>query len=160
MMSDTHVPARARDLPTSLWDEVLLADAVLHAGDWIHLALLEALESCCDQVIGCWGNNDGVDLRERLPEVARAELGGVQFVVVHETGQATGRERRMDQAYAGADVVLFGHSHLPWDSTTPAGIRLLNPGSPTDKRRQPVGTYLTATVENGALSDVVLRPVV
>lgn len=160
MISDTHVPARARDLPTSLWDEVLLADAVLHAGDWIHVALLDALESCCDQVIGCWGNNDGFNLRERLPEVARADLGGVQFVVVHETGQATGRERRMDQAYAGADVVLFGHSHLPWDSTTPAGIRLLNPGSPTDKRRQPVGTYLTATVENGTLSDVVLRPVV
>lgn len=160
MISDTHVPARARDLPTSLWDEVLLADAVLHAGDWIHVALLDALESCCDQVIGCWGNNDSFNLRERLPEVARADLGGVQFVVVHETGQATGRERRMDQAYAGADVVLFGHSHLPWDSTTPAGIRLLNPGSPTDKRRQPVGTYLTATVENGTLSDVVLRPVV
>lgn len=159
MISDTHVPARARDLPTSLWDEVLLADAVLHAGDWIHVALLDALESCCDQVIGCWGNNDGFDLRERLPEVARAELGGVHFVVVHETGQATGRERRMDQAYAGADVVLFGHSHLPWDSTTPTGMRLLNPGSPTDKRRQPVGTYLTATVENGTLSDVVLRPV-
>ena len=159
ILSDTHVPARARDLPTSLWDEVARADAVLHAGDWMHVALLDALESCCDNVIGCWGNNDGFDLRERLPEVARTELGGLQFVVVHETGQATGRERRMDQAYAGADVIVFGHSHIPWDSITPGGIRLLNPGSPTDKRRQPVGTFLTATASEGALIDVVLHSV-
>ena len=159
ILSDTHVPARARDLPATLWDEVLRADAVLHAGDWIDVALLDALESCCDRVIGCYGNNDGFELRERLPEVARAELGGVRFAVVHETGQATGRERRMDHLYADADVVVFGHSHIPWDTVTPGGVRLLNPGSPTDKRRQPVGTYLTATVDNGTLSDVVLHSV-
>jgi predicted phosphodiesterase len=66
----------------------------------------------------------------------------------------------MDTAYAGTDVVVFGHSHIPWDTVTPGGIRLLNPGSPTDKRRQPVGTYLTATAYDGRLSDVVLHSVV
>jgi predicted phosphodiesterase len=110
-------------------------------------------------VIGCWGNNDGAALRARLPEVARAELGGVLFAVVHETGPSTGRERRMDLAYAGTDVVVFGHSHIPWDTVTPGGIRLLNPGSPTDRRRQPAGTYLTATVADGWLTDVILHPV-
>lgn len=151
--------SRAGKLPASLWDAVLRADAVLHAGDWMDVALLDSLESCCERVVGCWGNNDGFDLRERLPEVARAELGGLRFVVVHETGQASGRERRMDRAYAGTDVVVFGHSHIPWDSVTPGGIRLLNPGSPTDRRRQPVGTYLTATAADGTLRDVVLHPV-
>ncbi|MDQ1709943.1 MAG: uncharacterized protein QOG49_1328 [Frankiaceae bacterium] len=160
MMSDTHVPARARDLPPALWNAVLAADAVLHAGDWMDVALFDALESCCDRVIGCFGNNDGGDVRARLPEVARAELGGLRFAVVHETGQAAGREQRMDAAYAGTDVVVFGHSHIPWDTVTPGGIRLLNPGSPTDKRRQPVGTYLTATAYDGMLSDVVLHSVV
>lgn len=159
ILSDTHVPVRARDLPAALWDEVLRADVVLHAGDWIDVALLDALESCCDRVIGCWGNNDGLDLRARLPEVAHAELGGLSFAVVHETGQSTGREKRLDAAYAGIDVVVFGHSHIPWDSLTPGGIRLLNPGSPTDRRRQPVGTYLTATADGGTLRDVVLHPV-
>ncbi|MEO6715241.1 MAG: metallophosphoesterase [Mycobacteriales bacterium] len=158
MMSDTHLPARARDLPADLWDAVLDADAVLHAGDWMDVGLLDALESCSPRVIGCWGNNDGFDLRQRLPEVARADLGGLQFVVVHETGPSTGREARMDAAYAGTDVVVFGHSHIPWDTVTPGGIRLLNPGSPTDKRRQPVGTYLTATVDGGALTDVIFQP--
>ncbi|MEP7053908.1 MAG: metallophosphoesterase [Actinomycetota bacterium] len=159
IMSDTHVPVRARDLPSALWDEVLRADAVLHAGDWMDVALLDALESCCDHVIGCWGNNDGFDLRSRLPEVGRAELGGLAFAVVHETGPSDGRERRMDARYAGTDVLVFGHSHIPWDSLTPGGIRLLNPGSPTDRRAQPVGTYLTATVAEGCLTDVVLHPV-
>ena len=156
-MSDTHVPRRARDLPAQLWDEVVRADAVLHAGDWVDVALLDALESACERVIGCWGNNDGAELRERLPEVARADLGGLRFVVVHETGPATGRERRMDDAYAGTDVVVFGHSHIPSDTVTPQGIRLLNPGSPTDRRRQPFGTFVTASAAGGRLGNVVLH---
>ena len=79
-------------------------------------------------------------------------------MVVHETGASTGRERRCDALYADlADVLVFGHSHIPWDTTTPRGLRLLNPGSPTDRRRQPHCTYLTATAAAGALTDVVLH---
>jgi putative phosphoesterase len=155
VMSDTHVPQRAKDLPARLWEDVVHADVVLHAGDWADVALLDALESACDLVIGCWGNNDGPALRARLPEVARVELEGVSIAVVHETGPSTGREKRMDALYAGTDVVVFGHSHIPWDTVTPGGIRLINPGSPTDRRRQPHGTYLTATVADGRLRDVV-----
>ena len=54
---------------------------------------------------------------------------------------------------------MFGHSHIPWDTTTPRGIRLLNPGSPTDRRRQPVCTMMTAVAEAGVLRDVALVPV-
>ena len=73
---------------------------------------------------------------------------------MHETGPATGREARADAAHSGADLLVFGHSHIPWDSRTPAGMRLLNPGSPTDRRRQPACTYLTAVAEDGELRDV------
>ena len=73
-----------------------------------------------------------------------------------ETGAAAGREARMDRAFPGLDVLVFGHSHIPWDSTTPAGLRLLNPGSPTDRRRQPHCTYLTAVADGGRLTDVEL----
>jgi predicted phosphodiesterase len=91
--------------------------------------------------------------------VARVELEGVSIAVVHETGPATGRERRCDLAYPNDDVLVFGHSHIPWDTTTPRGLRLLNPGSPTDRRRQPYGTFLTATVGDGRVDDVVVHRV-
>ena len=72
-------------------------------------------------------------------------------------GPAQGRERRCDAAYPGVDVLVFGHSHIPWDTVTPAGLRLLNPGSPTDRRRQPTATYLTAEIADGRLSTVDLH---
>ncbi len=159
LLADTHVPKRARDLPAQVWAEVDRADVVVHAGDWVDVPLLDALEQRAARLIGCWGNNDGLPLRERLPEVATAVLEGVRFAVVHETGQASGREQRAAARFPDVDVLVFGHSHIPWDTTAASGLRLLNPGSPTDRRRQPACTYLTASVADGALRDVVLHPV-
>ena len=157
LIADTHVPKRAKDLPTRVWDEVSTADVVVHAGDWVEPALLDTLEARAKRLVACWGNNDGAELRRRLPERADAALGGVRFTVVHETGASTGREARMASAYPDTDVLVFGHSHIPWDTTAKTGLRLLNPGSPTDRRRQPFCTYMTASVANGALTDVVLH---
>jgi putative phosphoesterase len=156
-ISDTHVPKRARDLPHSLWAEIEAADVVVHSGDWVDVALLDELEQRARRLVGVYGNNDHGALRTRLPEVARVELGGVRFAVVHETGDAAGRERRCAQRFPDVDVLVFGHSHIPWDTTTATGLRLLNPGSPTDRRRQPHGTYLTAVAGDGRLTDVVLH---
>jgi uncharacterized protein len=157
LLADTHVPKRARRLPDAVWDAVASADVVVHAGDWVEPALLEELERRSRRLVGVFGNNDGAELRRRLPEVARATVGGVRFAVVHETGDAKHRERRCDQAYGDVDVLVFGHSHIPWDTVTPGGLRLLNPGSPTDRRRQPHCTYMTLTVDDGAIGDVVLH---
>ena len=157
LMSDTHLPKRAKDLPPELWSAVDAADVVFHAGDWVDLETFDRLEARSARLIACWGNNDGPDLRARMPEVARAQIGGLRFAVVHETGAATGRERRMDEAFDDVDVLVFGHSHIPWDTITPHGMRLLNPGSPTDRRRQPHCTYLNATVTDGELSRVTLH---
>jgi len=107
--------------------------------------------------VAVYGNNDHGALRERLPEVARVELEGVRFAVVHETGDAKGRERRCAERFPDVDVLVFGHSHIPWDTVADTGLRLLNPGSPTDRRRQPAGTYLTAVVDAGRLVDVTLH---
>ena len=96
-------------------------------------------------------------MRGRLPERADVTLAGLRFTVVHETGGTPGREARMAKEYPDTDVLVFGHSHIPWDTTAKTGMRLLNPGSPTDRRRQPFCTYMTATVRNAALSDVVLH---
>ena len=157
LLADTHLPKRAKDLPGEVWDAVEQADLVLHAGDWVDVALLDALQSRARRLVGVAGNNDHGVLRERLPEVATLLVEGLRFGVVHETGQASGREARCDAAYPDLDVLVFGHSHIPWDTTTPRGLRLLNPGSPTDRRRQPFCTYLTATVSDGVLHDVELH---
>jgi putative phosphoesterase len=161
LLSDTHLPARAKRLSDDVWRAVDAADAVVHAGDWVDLATLDALQSRARRLIAVWGNNDGPDLRSRLPEVAIETIEELRVGVVHETGPAAGREARMDQTYAdqGLDVLVFGHSHIPWDSHTPGCIRLLNPGSPTDRRRQPVCTMMTATVDGAELRDVTLVPV-
>lgn len=157
LLADTHVPKRARDLPPEVWAALDRADVVLHAGDWVDVPLLDAVEARARRLVGVVGNNDGPALRARLPEVAQAELGGLRFAVVHETGPATGREQRCADRFAGADVLVFGHSHIPWDSTAATGLRLLNPGSPTDRRRQPYRTFLTAVAGRGTLRDATLH---
>jgi putative phosphoesterase len=160
LIADTHVPRRAKDLPEAVWAEVERADVVVHAGDWTELALLDRLEGrlrADQRLVGVVGNNDGADLRARLPEVARVDLEGLRLAVVHETGAATGREGRCDRQFPDSDVLVFGHSHIPWDTTTDRGLRLLNPGSPTDRRRQPDHTFLTARVRAGRLSQVRLH---
>jgi putative phosphoesterase len=159
LLADTHVPVRARTLPAAVWEQVHRADLVVHAGDWVDVALLDEIERRAAALLACWGNNDGPALRARLPEVARATLEGVRLAVVHETGAAPGRERRMDRAFPDTDLLVFGHSHIPWDTVTPAGMRLLNPGSPTDRRRQPTCTCMTANLVDGEVRDVQLHPV-
>ena len=159
LIADTHIPRRARALPAQVWDEVTRADVVVHAGDWVAPELLDRLEARAARLLACWGNNDGPALRARLPERADAMLDGLHLTVVHETGAAAGRGARMSRLYPDSDVLVFGHSHIPWDTTTETGLRLLNPGSPTDRRRQPFCSYMTASIENGALTDVVLHPI-
>lgn len=158
LLADTHVPKRARRLPSAVGRMASEVDLIVHAGDWVDAAVLDDL-SARRPVLGVWGNNDGEDLRARLPEVARAELDGVRLAVVHETGPATGREKRMDAAFPDTDLLVFGHSHIPWDTVSPAGLRLLNPGSPTDRRRQPECTVMTLTLADGRLRDVRLHAV-
>ncbi|TPW76972.1 metallophosphoesterase [Schumannella sp. 10F1B-5-1] len=155
LLADTHLPKRAKALPAEVVAAARAADLIVHAGDWVDEATLDQLEGL-GEVLGVWGNNDGPGLRARLPEIARREIDGLRFAVIHETGPAGGREQRMQQAIPDADVLVFGHSHIPWDTVASNGMRLLNPGSPTDRRRQPFCTFLTATADAGELRDVEL----
>jgi len=155
LVADTHIPGRARHLPAALRRAADAADLIVHAGDWVSEAVLDELLGH-GEVIGVYGNNDGEDLRARLPEVERRVVEGVRLAVVHETGPAPRREQRMDAAFPDTDLLVFGHSHIPWDSTTPAGLRLLNPGSPTDRRRQPHRTHMIVDLADGAVTAVEL----
>ncbi|MFK4807859.1 metallophosphoesterase family protein [Microbacterium sp. ZW CA_36] len=153
LISDTHIPGRARRLPDAVLHAADAADLVIHAGDWVAASVLDELARH-GEVLGVWGNNDGAELRARLPEVARRTIEGVRFAVVHETGPSQRREARMAAAFPDTDVLVFGHSHIPWDTVAPGGLRLLNPGSPTDRRRQPAHTMMTITVDAGELRDM------
>lgn len=157
LVADTHVPKRARRLPEALLSAVDTTDLVIHAGDWVDLDTFELLDARSARLIACWGNNDGPELRARMPERADVTIDGLRVTVTHETGASTGRDRRMSAMYPDTDVLVFGHSHIPWDTTTDTGLRLLNPGSPTDRRRQPHCTYMTTTVTDGVLGDVQLH---
>jgi putative phosphoesterase len=152
VLADSHLPTRAKRLPDAVLAALDVVDGVVHAGDWVDEATLDLLQERSALVIGVAGNNDGVELHDRLPEVATATIDGVRLAVVHETGAATGREARMDARFPDTDVLVFGHSHIPWDSTSPGGLRLLNPGSPTDRRRQPRCTYGLLVLASGAVA--------
>lgn len=163
LISDTHLPVRAKELQPQVWQLVDEADLVIHAGDWVDEATLDALAGRASRLVGVAGNNDGAAIWRRLGEVARVEVEGVRIAVIHETGAAAGRERRCDERFGPdsadpADLLVFGHSHIPWDTTTPAGLRLLNPGSPTDRRRQPVGTVMSVEIADARIRSVTLVP--
>jgi putative phosphoesterase len=160
LISDTHVPKRARALPDQVWAAVDNADVVFHAGDWVTAELLDEFERRSRRLLGVYGNNDGAELRRRLPETASITLEGLRISMVHETGPAKRREERCEALFPDSDVLVFGHSHIPWDTTSAGGLRLLNPGSPTDRRRQPVCTYMTAAVDSGRLLDLELVEVI
>ena len=157
VLSDTHLPKRARALPETLWSEIEAADAVVHAGDWVSEDALDEMLARSRRLIACYGNNDGGALPARLPLVATAVIEEVRLAVIHETGPAAGRERRMDDQFPDTDLLVFGHSHIPWDTVAPGGLRLLNPGSPTDRRRQPFCTYLRVTVDGKTVTPELVR---
>ena len=157
LLSDTHIsPSRpGRRLPDAVYDLLLDGvDAILHAGDVTAPELLHELGGFAP-VHAVLGNND-VSLR--LPETLQVELDGVRVAMIHDSGQKTGRLARMRRRFPGARLVVFGHSHIPWDEGE-AGFRVFNPGSPTDKRRQPTGTIGLLDVVDGVLLDARIVPV-
>ncbi len=93
-----------------------------------------------------------------LPKRAGDLPPQVRVAVVLETGPKQRREQRMRAAHPDTDLLVFGHSHIPWD-TTHDGLRLLNPGSPTDRRREPFCTYVTLRLADGGVHDVELHRV-
>lgn len=160
LIADTHVPQRALDLPDDVWAAVDAADLVVHAGDWVSLDLLDRLQERAADLMGCWGNNDlGAEWRRRLPEVDRRTVEGVRVAVTHETGDKRRRDAFCDSRFGDCDLLVFGHSHAPWDTVTPGGLRLLNPGSCVDRRMQPHRTYMTCTLADAEVRDVTLHQV-
>ena len=157
VLSDTHMrPGSSRRLPPSACAHLEAADLILHAGDIVAGDVLEELAGFAP-VHAVLGNND-VDLVGVLPETLVLDVEGVRIAMVHDSGQAAGRARRLRRRFPDADVVVFGHSHIPWNSDE-AGQLLLNPGSPTDKRRQPRHTLATLDLDSGRVVGAAIHAV-
>ena len=153
IISDTHLPRRTRELPEACVERLRAADAILHAGDFTTSAILELLEAVGPPVLAVHGNADEAALSARLPEVRTEEVEGARIAMIHDAGPAAGRLRRMRRRFPDADAVIFGHSHIPLhERDESGGLQIFNPGSPTDKRRQPRFTMGTAVVAGGAVA--------
>jgi uncharacterized protein len=150
-LSDTHAPRRWKSCPPSVAAQLRLADVILHAGDVCTAAVLDELSGFAP-VLAVVGNNDGPDVAAwGATPTLEADLGGLRVAMIHDSGQAHGRLLRMRRRFPGADLVVFGHSHIPLDMNQ-NGLRIFNPGSPTDRRRQPQGTIGVLRIEAGRLT--------
>jgi uncharacterized protein len=158
VLSDTHAPRYWKACPPEVARRLEGVDLILHAGDVCRAEVLEELAAFAP-VRAVLGNNDTPDVAAwGAPETLRVELDGLPAAMVHDAGPAAGRHRRLRGRFAGAELVVFGHSHIPLDLAAD-GVRIFNPGSPTDRRRQPRGTMGLLRVEDGRLLEAAIVPV-
>lgn len=148
-MADTHLRGGLERLPAGLLAALARCDLVLHAGDVVSARALAELREL-NEVIAVLGNNDR-ELTDELPLEARVELGGVQVAVIHDAGPSRGRAERLALRFPDAGLVVFGHSHVPVDEPGVGGQVLFNPGSPTQRRRQPHRTFGRLELEGGRI---------
>jgi putative phosphoesterase len=145
VISDTHLPRGTRRLPDLCVAELRRAELILHAGDFATAEVLAELERIGPPVHAVHGNVDEPALLVRLPESRVVEAAGARIGMIHDAGPATGRLDRLRARFPEADAVVFGHSHIPLHEER-GGFQIFNPGSPTDRRRQPEHTMGIAEV--------------
>lgn len=150
VVSDTHLTGRSRKLPPVLIEGLRLADAILHAGDWMTLDVYEELSRIAP-VQGVAGNGDGEEIIRHFGMKRVAVCEGIRIGIVHGhegTGRTTPERARRAFLEDPPDIVVFGHSHIPLKEQA-GSVLLFNPGSPTDKRRQPLYSYGLIHIRDG-----------
>jgi putative phosphoesterase len=158
VLADTHAPRRWRFCPPRVAGYLRGADLVLHAGDVCTAGVLDELAAYAP-VRAVRGNNDGPDVAAwGALDTLEVDIGGVRLAMVHDSGPASGRAARLRRRFPAADLVVFGHSHIPVDQAAD-GQRIFNPGSPTDRRRQPRGTLGVLDIDGGRLVAAAIVPV-
>lgn len=157
VLSDTHSPRRWKGCPPAVAAHLASADVILHAGDVCTPDVLDFLAGFAP-VHAVMGNNDVPEVAAwGEPETLQVVLAGVEVAMIHDSGQRQGRTARMRRRFPSADLVVFGHSHIPMD-VTGDGVRVFNPGSPTDRRRQPYGTVGLLELADGEVLDAQIVP--
>jgi len=156
VVSDTHLPRGARRLPDACVERLRAADLILHAGDLVAEAFLEELRAVGPPVAAVHGNVDEPALQEALPEELVVEVGEARIGMVHVPGPRAGREERLAARFPACAAVVYGHTHVPQVSRQ-GDVWILNPGSPTDRRRAPAHTMLVLDVRDGRVDPELIR---
>lgn len=156
VISDTHLPRGARALPARCVELCRGADLLLHCGDVVTLPAWNELQQLGPPLLGVYGNMDDAALTELLPHDRVVELEGVRIGMVHIPGPAAGRDARLAARFPGCDAVVFGHTHIPSVERL-GGVWILNPGSPTERRRAPTHAMLVLAVEAGEIRPELVR---
>lgn len=149
VIADTHLPRGSRRLSDACLRKLDGADLILHAGDFVAAQVLEELRRLAP-VEAVHGNQDDAELRTLLPEQLVVDFAGLRFGMVHEPGARVGREARLAALFPECDVVVYGHTHLA-EVIRCGSVLLLNPGSPTERRRAPSRTIATIELTEGRL---------
>ncbi len=158
VLADTHAPRRWKVCPPRVAAQLRRADLILHAGDVCTADVLDELAAYAP-VRAVLGNNDGPDVAAwGAPAVLEFDLDGLPVAMIHDSGGAQGRLARLRRRFPGARLVVYGHSHIPLDQAGER-LRIFNPGSPTDRRRQPHGTVGVLRIEAGRLAEARIEPV-
>jgi putative phosphoesterase len=158
VVSDTHGPRFWKACPPAVAEQLEGVDVILHAGDVCTASVLDEIAAFAPLHV-VLGNNDGPDVAAwGAPETLELDLAGLRVAMIHDSGQKQGRLARMRRRFPDADLVVFGHSHIPLDETD-GDLRIFNPGSPTDKRRQPRGTVGRLVIDDGVLVSATIVPV-
>ena len=156
VVSDTHLPRGSRALPEDCVRRLRAADLIVHAGDLASAAFLEELRALGPPVQAVFGNVDEPALRESLPKELVVEAGEARIGVVHIPGPRAGREARLTARFPGCDAVVYGHTHVPQVERVD-GVWILNPGSPTERRRAPFHSLLELRVRGKAIEPELIR---
>ena len=157
VLADTHAPRRWKSCPPQVAAHLRGADLILHAGDVCTADVLDELAAYAP-VRAVRGNNDGPDVAAwGAPETLEFDLDGLRVAMIHDSGPSAGRPARLRRRFPAADLVVFGHSHIPLDHAG-NGQRIFNPGSPTDRRRQPHGTLGLLDIAGGRLVSAQILP--
>jgi len=158
VLADTHAPLRWRQCPPIIARYLTQTDLILHAGDVCTASVLDELSGYAP-LRAVRGNNDGEDVAAwGAQETVELELAGLPVAMIHDSGQSAGRCARLRRRFPRAQLVVFGHSHIPADQAAD-GVRIFNPGSPTDRRRQPRGTFGLLHIDDGQLLEARIVPV-
>ena len=155
-ISDTHLPRGARRLPEACLEALRTADLIVHAGDLSAASVLAELRALGPPVQAVYGNADEPALRAELPKELVLEAEDARIGVVHVPGPLAGRAARLRRRFPGCDAILFGHTHLPLVEQE-EGVWLLNPGSPTERRRGPFHSFLLLRVEGRRVEPELVR---
>ncbi len=149
VLADTHLSGGFGTLGDQVLGAVAQADVVVHAGDVTSRRALVELQASVD-TYAVLGNNDH-DLTGLLPKHRLFELEGIRIALVHDSGPRTGRPARLHRRFPDAELIIFGHSHVPIDELGVQGQILFNPGSPTQRRSQPHRTFGRLRIADGRL---------